>query len=391
MSLHYGETITIPSPVDVHAHLREPGGEDKETIESGTLAACRGGYQLVCDMPNNPGGMETRSEERVDEKAHIALRSAHTDLGINCGVNFDQPAFEEFPKMVRKVTGLKGYLGFTQGNTTEYGLDESRASFDEWIKQANLAGVRPPVMLHAREGVGEEVADYIASQDYPVHWCHVSTKTEIDAVQRLNKKFRDAGLFFSGVTLHHLTMTSIDANFKYGWPGGRMMPPLGDEVDHDALMHAYNNGEIPILETDHAPHASNNKTKAEIENPEGHNHPDCTTCFGISGIGQVIPIMTSLIMRGETTLERLVDSLRTQPLRMLGVHDSQSAKTDIFIDPYQLHEDDFYGKSRNTPYLGWTAWGKVLDVRVNGISRFDEKTLRSGRAAVRVVTTGKTI
>lgn len=385
-----GELVTIPSPVDVHSHFREPGGEQKETIATGTYAALKGGYQATCDMPNNPGGMETRSEQRVDDKTDIAERTAFTDFGIIGGVDLDNPAIDQFGPMIPKVVGLKAYLGLTTGNIKEYGLDEARVPIDEWIARATILGKNPPIMLHAREGIGEEVADYVAAQDYPVHWCHVSTETEVDSVRRLNKKYKDLGVFTSGLTMHHMTMVGLDADFKYGWYGGRMMPPLGNEVDHEALVHAYNNAEIPILETDHAPHEYGGKEKAESENPEGHNHPDCTTCFGLSGIEFILPIAMSLVARKKITMERLVDSLRTQPLQMLGIRDSGRAETDIYINPYVLGADDRAGKSRNNPYVGWTAWGKVQDVRVNGVSRWNTNAVRvrMGEAAVKIMTTG---
>ena len=243
MSYEVGEIITIPSPIDVHAHLREPGGTDKETIETGSLAALSGGYQAVYDMPNNPGGMQTWTSERLDEKIDIAERTAATDMGFYAGVDLANPNLDEIPRMIGKTAGLKLYFGHTTGTTEEFVLDHARETIDTWVKfgaqVAAEAGAAPPILLHAREEVGEEVAQYIAEQEYPVHWCHVSTATEVGGCVRLTDRFGE--YFTAGVTPHHLTMTSRDADYKYGWNGGRMMPPLSHEADGDALLDAFNN------------------------------------------------------------------------------------------------------------------------------------------------------
>lgn len=372
MAFSVGETITIPSPIDVHAHLREPGGETKETIESGTYAALMGGYQAVFDMPNNPNGMQTWSEERIDQKVNIAHRDAHTNIGFYAGVNLEEPGLEEFPGMVTKAAGLKIYMGHTTGNVKEHDLEVARPSIDAWIKASRDSGenVNPPILLHAREGVGEETAEYIASQGYPAHWCHLSTSTEARSASQLASRYPE--FFTAGVTPHHLTMTDRDADFKYGWNGARMMPPLGKEVDGDALLSAFNRGQIQILETDHAPHTAEDKQRAEEENPEGHDGVDCTTCFGVSGIEFVLPVMMSLVQRNKLSMDRLVEGLYNEPARMLGMIAIGRASTEIVIRPYEIGSDDRQGMSRNNPYVGWTAWGRVSKVTIEGNVKHDK-------------------
>ena len=199
MSLETGKEIVVPSPIDVHTHLREPGGTDQETIASGTRAALRGGYQAVFDMPNNPGGCQTWSRKRLEEKREIARQTAETDIGFYAGVDLADPNFDQLRKMVPLAAGLKLYFGHTTGNNREFGLDQAREVIDFWVSQGRrLNRGQPPILLHARETVGEEVADYIARQDYRVHWCHISTATEIAACRRLSQ--RHGYLFTAGVT-----------------------------------------------------------------------------------------------------------------------------------------------------------------------------------------------
>lgn len=389
MSFSVGESITIPSPIDVHTHLREPGGAHKETIESGTYAALHGGYCAVFDMPNNPGGMETHTESRLDQKSKIALETAHTNIGFYAGVDLDNPQFQQFAGMIRKAAGIKLYMGHTTGTVMEHDLDVARPSIDRWIEESTHIKGEPPILLHAREEVGEETARYIASQGYPVHWCHISTLSEVRAVQKLSQEYPDS--FSAGVTPHHLTMTQRDADFKYGWNGARMMPPLGLDVDGDALLDAYNKGDIKILETDHAPHTSAEKVRAESENPEGYSGVDCTTCFGISGIEFVLPIMMSLVQRKKITIDRLVDSLHTQPARMLGlIASEQTAQTTMQVEPYILDESDRMGKSKNNPYVGWTAWATVTGVRVDGVQRLSRAESNQANN-VRILRTGAAV
>ncbi|RYX79485.1 hypothetical protein EON76_02085 [bacterium] len=366
MNLRVGETIQIPSPIDVHMHLREPGGEEKETIETGTCAALAGGYQAVFDMPNNPG-RPTWTEARIDEKRAIADRSAHTGIGFYGGVDLENPAFEEFPGMSRKAAGLKLYMGHTTGNIKEHDLTVARPVIDEWMRVSRENGVVAPILLHAREEVGADTAEYIARHEYPVHWCHIATDSEVIKATQLTRRYPE--FYSGGVTPHHLTMTQRNADFQQGWNGARMQPPLGNEHDAERLLAAYNNSAIQILETDHAPHTLSDKLKAETDNPTGDTDSSCTTCFGVSGIEFVLPVMTSLVRRRLTTMDRVVDSLYDQPIKMLGLRNTRrigamalNKKTDLLIEPYVIGEQDATGMSRNTPYIGWTAGARVIGV-----------------------------
>ncbi len=393
MSFSIGQQITIPSPIDVHTHLREPGGEDRETIESGTLAAITGGYQAVFDMPNNPSHNETWSEKRIDQKIGIAKATAHTNIGFYAGVNFAEPAFEEMPGMVRKAAGLKLYMDHTTGNVERRGLEEVRPVLDNWMAQARLSGSKPPILLHAREAIGAETAAYVAAHDYPVHWCHISTQTEVKMAAALTRKYPE--WYTGGVTPHHLTMTARNADFQQGWNGARMQPPLGSEVDADALLAAYNKGDLQILETDHSPHTAADKLRAESENSEGHSDVGCTTCFGVSGIEFVLPVMMSLVQRKKITIERLVDSLYNQPIKMLGLKLGGAAglnTTTLKIEPYILQPRDIVGNSTNTPYVGWTAWAKIVGMQKNGRSVEDFiETNATNHGPVQILRTGSVI
>ena len=387
MSLGTGGTISIPSPIDVHVHLREPGGEDKETIRSGTVAALLGGYQAVFDMPNNPAPHQTWTGAKLDEKIEIAGVDAHTNIGFYAGVNLEDPALEEIPGLIRKSAGLKLYMGHTTGNNVEYDLETARPVIDSWIAASKDYGKTPPILLHAREEIGAETAHYIASHSYPVHWCHLSTESEVRNAKELTSFYPE--FYTGGITPHHLTMTERNADYQQGWNGARMQPPLGTETDAGALLRAYNDGDIQILETDHAPHTEADKLKAEAENPAGNTDVDCTTCFGISGIEFVLPVMISLVRRNKITMERLVDSLYDQPIRMLRLARPRNiSQTELAIYPRVLGEDDIVGKSRNHPYLGWIAMAKVVSVTVNARKRLSNENVVDDARTARILKAG---
>lgn len=360
--------FVIDSPIDVHAHLREPGTNTSETIASGTYAAAMGGYQAMFDMPNTPG-RPTWTEERVAEKQEIAKNTSQLDIGFYAGVDLANPDVDQLPRMMRWVPGLKLYMGPTTGNAAFHNLDTARPVIDTWIDQARQQGFHAPILLHAIGEVGAEIAEYIASQGHFAHWCHVATAEEAEAATRLTKRY--GRYFTAGVTPHHLTMTHINADFQQGWNGARMQPPLGREADHDALLSAYNDGYIQIIETDHAPHSAEDKQRAEQENPEGHTGSDCTTCYGVSGIEFVLPVMMTMVKRGKIkNRERLERSLYHEPKRMLGLGKAaMQAKTIMAWDTHVIGENDIRGRSKNTPYVGWQVAARVTGQRIRTAER----------------------
>jgi dihydroorotase-like cyclic amidohydrolase len=352
-------------------HLREPGNVPSETIASGTAAALAGGYQAVFDMPNNPGN-PTYGPQQIGEKIKLGRRSAATNIGFYAGVHLGDPDIDGMVAMTPKAAGLKLYMGHTTGNAREYGLDDARPAIDGWIaantalREELGAAAITPILLHAKEDVADETARYITAQGHPVHWCHLATAREVLLAGGLTHEFPE--LYTGGVTPHHLTMTDMNARFQQGWNGARMIPPLGSSVDQERLLRAYNDRTIQILETDHAPHLPDNKLEAEASNPAGKTDPNCTTCFGVSGIEFVLPVMIAAVLRGETSLEAVINSLYTQPAKMLRLRLGAIAhnETEIQIVPGVIEKGDIVGQSSNTPYINWMSGARVTAVIRDG-------------------------
>ena len=351
------EIISLHSPIDVHAHLREPGTNNSETIASGTKAAQAGGYQAVFDMPNNPG-RPTHTIDRLAEKMGIAARTSYVDIGFYAGIDLANPDVDNLPRMIGRAAGLKLYMGKTTGNQHVHTLEDARESIDTWIENADAQGLHAPILVHAEGDIGAETIDYIASRGHHAHWCHLSSTEEAYHAHKLTRQYPEH--FTAEVTPHHLTMTDINAE-QLGWPGGRMMPSLKNEVDRDALQWAFAHGDIAIVGTDHAPHSMEQKINAENHNPHGHTDDGCVTCFGVSGLEFALPILMRQVMLGRFTLERLEDALYTQPLRMLGINESNMpAITTLEIGARRIEKDELVGGSENTPYINMIAGAKVL-------------------------------
>jgi dihydroorotase len=333
-----------------------------------------GGYCAINDMPNTPN-YPTWFADRAAEKHMLAMRGAHTDFGVWGGFDVEITDVAEverrLTKMMPLVVGLKSYQGTTQGNVGTFDLSHEGLykNLTTYAELRARGGMRQPLALHAREEIGYDTAEFMMRKfGQAVYWCHVSTETEIGYAERLKKAYPD--LFDAEGTLHHMTMTHVDARTHYGWLGARMQPPLGKENDFEKVLWGFNSGVISTLGTDHAPHPDKNKLRVEELNPQASEEEGCVSCYGVGGIQFVIPVLFAMIRRGETTVDRVVDALHTQPHRILGIT-PRNARTLIEIDTYRIGDDEDMSASQNTPYVNWTAGARVLDVIVDGVSRFD--------------------
>src|SRR5258708_6199104 len=165
-------TITLPGLIDPHVHLRDPGQTEKEDFLSGTSAALAGGYTTVMDMPNNLEPI-TRLE-RLETKITSAQAQGVCDVGFHFGTLGDN--FDEFPKVIDKVKGLKIYLNVTTGG---FIIDKSKLLeiYRAWPGSK-------PILLHAEEDVSELVEHVLQAVPKPTHLCHVSSQSELEFVIR---------------------------------------------------------------------------------------------------------------------------------------------------------------------------------------------------------------
>lgn len=362
--------------VDVHVHLREPGGEAKETIETGTKAAAKGGFTTVCAMPNTrpvPDSKENlcRLMQRIEEKAKVrvlpyasitvrqlgeqltdmkALKEegafAFTDDGV--GV---QQAGKMFEAMQRAAEIDMPIVAHCEDNSLLYKGVVHQGNVSARLQVPGIHSIVESVQI-ARDVLLAEAANC------HYHVCHVSTKESVRVIRDAKK----AGIKVTAeVTPHHLILTedsiiNNDGNFK-------MNPPLRSKADREALLEGLLDGTIDFIATDHAPHTEEEKQSGLLTSP-----------FGIVGLETAFSLLyTKLVLPGTVSLSQLVDWLTIKPAQVFNLpygRLEEGALADIVLldidKSYKIDKDSFLSKGKNTPFHGWQVNGLPVKTLVNG-------------------------
>lgn len=371
-----------PGFIDVHVHLREPGGEHKETIETGTKAAARGGFTTVCPMPNTkpvPDSVENMRhlQQLIDENAQVrvlpyaaiterqagkkhvdfeALASegafAFTDDGV--GV---QEAAKMYEAMQQAKAVNKAVIAHCEDNSLIYGGAMHEGKRSEELGIPGIPNICESVQI---------ARDVLLSEATGCHYhvCHVSTKESVRVIRDAKKA---GSPVTAEVTPHHLLLTEEDI------PGDnaiyKMNPPLRSVEDRQALIEGLLDGTIDIIATDHAPHAEDEK-----------NQPMTRAPFGIVGSETAFPLLyTHFVKTGEWTLQQLVDYITIKPAQVFDLPYGtlkEGAVADLTLinldEAYEIKAQDFLSKSSNTPFLGEKVYGKTLFTIVDGEIRYEE-------------------
>jgi dihydroorotase len=348
--------LELPGLVDVHVHLRQPGGEHKEDIRSGSAAALAGGVTMILDMPNTtPPLVDTAAMER---KRTLVERHALCDVGSFIGATETNAA--EAASLADRASGLKIYLDQTYGPLRMDSLPALIAHFCAWP-----AGC--PIAVHA-EGLSMAVAIGLAqSFGQRLHLCHVSRADEIALIRAA----KEAGATLTcEVTPHHLFLTEADAR-RLG-PYGAMRPPLASEADVAALWA--NLDVVDCIATDHAPHTRSEK--------EGESAPP-----GVPGLETMLPLLLTAVSEGRLTLERLVELTHGAPRRIFDL--PVQSETRIWVEPnarYALESTNLQTKCGWTPFDGMPVRGKVREVVLRGQTACQDGTITVEPGYGRVIT-----
>lgn len=368
--------LLVPGFIDVHVHLREPGGEHKETIETGTLAAARGGFTTVCSMPNTnpvPDNVEVfeRLKSRISETAHVKVypyASITTNLKGNQLVDFtalknagafaftdDGVGVQSADQMLQAMRGAAAVglpiVAHTEENSLLHGGVVHQGEVSERLGVPGLTSLTESVQI-ARDVLLAEAANC------HYHVCHVSAKESVRVIRDAKK----AGIKVTAeVSPHHLVLDethvkTADSNFK-------MNPPLRGVDDRQALIEGLLDGTLDMIATDHAPHAQNEKERGIIDAP-----------FGIVGSENAFQLLyTKFVQSGVFTLQQLVDWLTIKPAEVFGFNTGKLAvgkPADITVidlnKTYTLRSEDFYSKSRNTPFEGEVFNADIVLTLVDG-------------------------
>ena len=365
--------MILPGFADVHVHLREPGFFYKESIATGTQAAAKGGFTLVCSMPNLnpvPDSVENMAvqQEIIDRDAVInVLPYAAITKGEKGGelVDFEALAdkcfaFSDDGKGVQKNEMMKEAMlrAKAMGKPIVAHCEDESLLYGGYIHDGEYA------RLHGHRGIcsesewGQVARDVELVREIGVqyHVCHISTKETVDIV----RKAKAEGLKVSCETApHYLALCDMELK-EHG--KFKMNPPIRSAADRDALIKGVQDGTIEVIATDHAPHSAEEKEKG-LEKSN----------MGVVGIETSFAAMnTYMVKRGYITMEKLCEVMSINPRKLFGLpHGIRlGEKADfVLVDPdkeWVVNPEEFASKGRYTPFDGVTLYGDVLMTVYNG-------------------------
>jgi carbamoyl-phosphate synthase/aspartate carbamoyltransferase/dihydroorotase len=341
--------------IDVHVHLREPGGEHKEDIVSGTSAALAGGVTTVLAMPNTfPPVVDRAALERVQA---LIEEKALCDVGLFVGATEDNA--RQLVPLSRRAVGLKIYLDQTYGPLRMRDLGALISHFRHWPADR-------PIAVHA-EGLSAAMAIGLArSFGRRLHLCHVSQADEIALIRAA----KASGVQITcEVAPHHLFLSDQDAE-QLG-PYGAMKPPLATKADVAALWR--NLDTIDCIATDHAPHSRSEK--------ESGSPPP-----GVPGLETLLPLLLTAVEEGRLTLERLIELTHGAPRRIFGLDAQPDTWIEVDADArYVLGGAGLETKCGWTPFAGMAVQGRVRRVVLRGQTVFVDGEIQASPGWGRVI------
>ncbi|PCL94386.1 dihydroorotase [Paenibacillus lautus] len=377
-----GKLVT-PGFIDMHVHLREPGYEHKETIESGSRSAVKGGFTTIACMPN------TRPVTDTPETVKLVLDKA-SEANLAKVLPYAAITKNELGRELTDFEALKaaGAIGFTDDGV---GVQNAQMMKDA-MNKAKALGM--PVIAHCEDdslvkgacvtegkfaqqhglkGIPNESEaihvgrDILLTEATGVHYhvCHVSTEQSV----RLIRQAKAIGISVTAeVCPHHLVLSDedipgLDANWK-------MNPPLRTPSDVEACIEGLLDGTLDMIVTDHAPHSAEEKAKGMELAP-----------FGIVGFETAFPLLyTKFVATGKWDLALLVKRMTSDPARVFGlatgVLEAGKAADLTMIDleaEKEVNPEEFATKGRNTPFTGWKLKGWPVMTWVDGEVKWSEQ------------------
>jgi dihydroorotase len=368
--------LVCPGFIDVHAHLREPGFEESETIASGTAAAAAGGFTGVCCMPNTSPPADNASV--VEYILEVAERDAVVPVYPIGAVTRGQEGKElaEIGEMVEAGAVAVSDDGRCVMNSklmrrameyaSTFGVRVIQHAEDHALTEggvANEGAMATMLGLRAMPAAAEEiiVRRDIALSEYlglPVHIAHISAAGAVRAV----REAKERGVRVTcEVTPHHFTLT--DAAIEDFDTNTKMNPPLRGAADLEECIHGLGDGTIDCIATDHAPHHVDRKN-LEFD----------LAAFGIIGLETCVGLaFDRLVNRGLIDIKRMVELLAVSPAKVIGLdrgHLSVGGEAYVTIlDPereWTVRAERMKSLSRNTPFDGWRLKGAPAGVVVGG-------------------------
>ena len=376
-----GLTI-FPGLIDMHVHLREPGFEKKENIESGSRAAVKGGFTQVCCMPNtkpvtdnkvvvsyiknrarevglckvNPIGAITEGQEGKNLAAIGAMEAAGAVAVSEDGKSVVATNLMANAMLYAADFGLKCLCHCEDASLVDGGVvNEGYYS--------TLTGLKGSIRAAEDIIIAREIC-LAESLSLPVHICHVSTYSGVQLIREAKAR----GVQVTAETCpHYFTLTdeviaTFDTNTKVN-------PPIRAEKDRLAIIEGLKDGTLDCIVTDHAPHHEDDK-----------NVEYALAAFGISGLETSFALSyTQLVKGGVLTLSELADKMSANPAAILNLQGGTlevGAPADLTIvdlnKAWTIDPKDFVSKGKNTPFAGREVYGRVKYTVVDGDIKYRE-------------------
>ena len=360
--------LIVPGLIDIHAHFREPGREDKETLATGARAAISGGFTRVCVMPNTHPPLDSPEAIRfiIEKSADLPVKIY--PIGA---ITFGQKGLEltEFGEMVKAGAvaisddGLPVQNGQILRNALEYArkydvpvinhAEDIHLRNDGVMNESSLStrlglpgnpDISESVMVHR----DLEIADYTGGR---IHIPHVSTKRSVDLIRKYKKMGVNAT---AEVTPHHIGLTENKLTEYDTY--AKVAPPLRSELDRKALIKGLLDGTINCIATDHAPHTIEEKEMDFIHSP-----------CGMIGLESAFGLSHTVLTEAGASTEKVVQWFTKGPAAIMGwdmvpFQIGEEAEI-VIIDPkkqWKFTESDIQSRSKNSPMVGMKFTGRII-------------------------------
>ncbi len=366
----------MPGFIDMHVHLRDPGQEHKETVETGAKAAARGGFTTIVAMPNTKPVVDNADvvnyvhNKASDVRMINILQTGAVTKGqrgeelsdIEAMVEAGIPAISEDGKTVMNSQLYREAMTLA----VKYDIPVLAHCEDANMVMKGVVNADKAMKKMGFAGISNAVEDVIVARDImlakdtgaALHLCHCSTK---DSVRMVELAKNEGIRVTAEVCPHHFSLTSEDitaddANYK-------MNPPLRTKADVEALRQGLKDGIIDVIATDHAPHTPIEKGLGIKKAP-----------FGIVGLETAAAItFTELVDKGYLTVMQMAEKMSYNPAKILGLdkgvlEEGKAADLVVFHPKkqYVIDPAEFKSKGRNTPFAGKKVKGMVMATIANG-------------------------
>ena len=357
--LDCGGNVLLPAFADVHVHLREPGFSYKETIGTGTLSGLRGGYSVLCPMPNLnpvPDDFDTLNQQleliRANAKLHAVPYGA-----ITRGEKGQELA--DMAAMAPYVVGFsddgrgvqdKNMMRRAMVMAKELGKPIVAQCEDNSLLRGGYIHDGEYARLHGHKGICSESEwgpiardlELVKETGCAYHVCHISTKESVEIIRRAKADGVDVTCETGP---HYLTLCDMDLQEDGRF---KMNPPLRSAEDRDALIEGILDGTIDMIATDHAPHSAEEKSKGLAG-----------SAMGVVGLETAFPVLyTKLVKTGILSMEQLARLMAKNPRDRFHLPWQEDYCLWDLNEAYTIDPEEFVSMGKATPFAGMQVNGR---------------------------------